>query len=66
MYKRQAVAYKVVEALYEVLQRDVDDVDYLMENVAIATVGDVMDLCGENRVFVKMCIRDSCISEEFP
>lgn len=48
-----AVAYKVVEALYEVLQRDVDDVDYLMENVAIATVGDVMDLCGENRVFVK-------------
>lgn len=48
-----AVAYKVVEALCEVLQKDVDDVDYLMENVAIATVGDVMDLCGENRVFVK-------------
>lgn len=48
-----AVAYKVVEALYEVMQRDVDDIDYLMENVAIATVGDVMDLCGENRVFVK-------------
>lgn len=48
-----AVAYKLVEALYEVMQRDVDDVDYLMENVAIATVGDVMDLVGENRVFVK-------------
>lgn len=48
-----AVAYKVVEALYEVMQRDVDDIDYLMENVAIATVGDVMDLCGENRIFVK-------------
>ena len=48
-----AVAYKVVEALYEVMQRDVDDIDYLMENVAIATVGDVMDLCGENRVFVR-------------
>lgn len=48
-----AVAYKVVEALCDVLQKDVDDVDYLMENVAIATVGDVMDLCGENRVFVK-------------
>ena len=48
-----AVAYKVVEALYEVMQRDVDDIDYLMENVAIATVGDVMDLRGENRVFVK-------------
>ena len=24
-----------------------------MENVAIATIGDVMDLVGENRVFVK-------------
>lgn len=48
-----AVAYKLVEALYEVMQKDVDDVDYLMENVAIATVGDVMDLCGENRIFVK-------------
>lgn len=48
-----AVAYKLVEALYEVMQKDVDDIDYLMENVAIATVGDVMDLTGENRIFVK-------------
>lgn len=48
-----AVAYKLVEALYNVMQRDPEDVDYLMENVAIATVGDVMDLNGENRVFVK-------------
>lgn len=48
-----AVAYKLVEALYEVMQRDPDDADYLMENVAIATVGDVMDLTGENRIFVK-------------
>ena len=48
-----AVAYKLVEALYNVMRGDADDVDYLMENVAIATVGDVMDLTGENRVFVK-------------
>ena len=48
-----AVAYKLVEALYDVMQRDPEDVDYLMENVAIATVGDVMDLNGENRIFVK-------------
>lgn len=48
-----AVAYKVVEALFETMGRDVEDVDYLMENVAIATVGDVMDLVGENRIFVK-------------
>lgn len=48
-----AVAYKLIEALYEVLQKDVEDIDYLMENVAIATIGDVMDLNGENRIFVK-------------
>ena len=48
-----AVAYKLIEALYNVMQRDSEDVDYLMENVAIATVGDVMDLTGENRIFVK-------------
>lgn len=48
-----AVAYKLMEALYEVMGQDVDDIDYLMENVAIATIGDVMDLIGENRVFVK-------------
>ena len=48
-----AVAYKLVEALTEAMGRDIDDVDYLMENVAIATVGDVMDLVDENRIFVK-------------
>ena len=48
-----AVAYKLIEALFEVSGRDAEDVDYLMENVAIATVGDVMDLVGENRIFVK-------------
>lgn len=48
-----AVAYKLVEALYNVMQADPEDVDYLMENVAIATVGDVMDLVGENRIFVR-------------
>ena len=48
-----AVAYKLVETLFHVMQREPEDVDYLMENVAIATVGDVMDLNGENRIFVK-------------
>lgn len=48
-----AVAYKLVEALFEAFGREAEDVDYLMENVAIATVGDVMDLVGENRIFVK-------------
>ena len=48
-----AVAYKLIETMFEVSGRDIEDVDYLMENVAIATVGDVMDLVGENRIFVK-------------
>lgn len=48
-----AVAYKLVEALYKSVQHDVCDVTDLMENVAIATVGDIMDLVGENRIIVK-------------
>ncbi len=48
-----AVAYKLVETLFSVSGEDIEDVDYLMENVAIATVGDVMDLKDENRIFVK-------------
>lgn len=48
-----AVAYKLMEALYESMGRDSSDIDYLMEEVAFATVGDVMDLTGENRIFVR-------------
>lgn len=48
-----AVAYKLVEALMGAMGRDAEDADYLMENVAIATIGDVMDLVDENRIFVK-------------
>lgn len=48
-----AVAYKLVEALMEAMGKDAEDADYLMKNVAIATIGDVMDLVDENRIFVK-------------
>ena len=52
-----AVAYKLVEVLYRVFGKSEQEVEHLqeslMENVAIATIGDVMDLVGENRVFVK-------------
>ena len=52
-----AVAYKLVEVLYRVSGKPEQEVEHLqerlMENVAIATIGDVMDLVGENRVFVK-------------
>ena len=49
-----AVAYKLVEVLYRVSGKSEQEVEHLqeslMENVAIATIGDVMDLVGENRV----------------
>lgn len=52
-----AVAYKLVEVLYRVSGKSEQEVERLqeslMENVAIATIGDVMDLVGENRVIVK-------------
>ena len=48
-----AIAYKLVEALWEATGGDAEDLDYLIENVAIATVGDVMELEDENRIFVK-------------
>lgn len=48
-----AVAYKLVEALCEANGQDAADMDYLLENVAIATVADVMDLVEENRILVR-------------
>ena len=56
-----AVAYKLVEVLYRVSGKSEQEVEHLqerlMENVAIATIGDVMDLQGENRIFVKAGLR---------
>ena len=48
-----AIAYKLIENLSEAMEKDAEDFDYLIENVAIATVGDVVELEGENRIFVK-------------
>ena len=48
-----AIAYILVEALWEATGGDAEALDYLIENVAIATVGDVMELENENRIFVK-------------
>ncbi len=48
-----AVAYQLMVKLIGVFGRSPDELSYLIENVAIATVGDVMDLTGENRIFVK-------------
>ena len=48
-----AVAFKVIQVLYEMYQIPVEISYEFLENVALATVGDVMDLVGENRILVK-------------
>lgn len=48
-----AVAFKLVQCLYEAFHIPAEEWDPLLENVAFATVGDVMDLTGENRILVK-------------
>lgn len=52
-----AVAYKVIESLYKEKGKSLEEIEYLIQNVAIATIGDVMDLVGENRIFVKKGLR---------
>lgn len=47
------VAMKVMEALYRARKPQVDLVDRMLPYAAMATVGDVMDLVGENRIIVK-------------
>ncbi|MFA9378105.1 MAG: single-stranded-DNA-specific exonuclease RecJ [Lachnotalea sp.] len=47
------VAYKLVQALYETYQISNEECRELIEFAAMATVGDVMDLAGENRIIVK-------------
>ena len=48
-----AVAWKFVQVLYEEMGIPVVEVEDLMEFAAIATIGDVMELQGENRILVK-------------
>lgn len=51
-----AAAYKLMECLYKAVGREPEDIQRLLEAVGIATVGDVMDLTGENRIFVKQAL----------
>ena len=48
-----AVAWKVICLLYEAFGISQEEADVFLENVAVATVGDVMPLQGENRILVK-------------
>ena len=49
-----AVAWKVVCLLYEACGVEFAENYELLENVAFATVGDIMSLTGENRILVKL------------
>ena len=52
-----AVAYKLIQALYERYGLSKEEQEEYIELAAIATVGDVMDLQGENRILVKEGLR---------
>ena len=52
-----AVAWKLVQVLYEHAGIPVSEADRFIENAGFATVGDVMDLQGENRVLVKLGLK---------
>ncbi len=47
------VAFKLIQAMYAGAGIPSEEADAFMEYVAIATVCDVVDLLGENRIFVK-------------
>ena len=48
-----AVAFKLVQVLYQAVGKEMSEAMEFLENAAFATVGDVMDLMGENRIIVK-------------
>lgn len=51
------VAWKLVQVLYERMDIPVEEADIFIENTGFATVGDVMDLTGENRILVKLGLK---------
>ena len=51
------VAWKVICILYEMKQIPMEEAYEFLENVAFATVGDIMSLTGENRILVKEGIK---------
>ncbi len=52
-----AVAFKVAQVLYEQEGIAVSEADEFLEFVGFATVGDIVDLVGENRILAKLAIQ---------
>lgn len=53
-----AVAYKVITAMYEQFHIDSRELNPLLAFAGFATVGDVMELQGENRIMVKEGLKE--------
>lgn len=53
-----AVAYKVITAMYEQFGIDSQELNELLAFAGFATVGDVMELQGENRILVKEGLKE--------
>lgn len=51
------VAYKLVQALYEACNIPIEEWEAMLEFAAIATVGDVMRLQDENRILVRLGLK---------
>lgn len=51
------VIYKFMQALYYEMDLDMDEVEDLIDIVGMATIGDVMPLLDENRIFVKQALK---------
>ena len=47
------IAYKVAEVLYDIYGRSKEELNKLLQYAAVATVCDIVDLTGENRIIVK-------------
>lgn len=47
------VAFKLCQALYQTLNKDIDDLEQYLDIVALGTVADIVPLIDENRRFVK-------------
>lgn len=51
------IAYKIAEALFSVQKPMINNLDWLLDLVALGTVADLAPLVGENRVLVKRGLR---------
>lgn len=52
------IAYKIAEALFSVQEPIVNNLDWLLDLVALGTVADLAPLVGENRVLVKRGLKE--------